>query len=98
MQKPSHMFDEPHEWQLKGAAQAHYACESQFRGFLCGDGMGLGKTLLGVLTMWMVKDEPGLSLVIAPKAVCSQWEETINHAFEEVSSGIRCHRYGGYHC
>jgi len=85
MAKPPHMHDDPHEWQLKGAQQAHYACESQFRAFLCGDGMGLGKTLLGVLAMWLVKDLPGLSLVLAPKAVCSQWEETINNAFETVS-------------
>ncbi|KAK5131862.1 hypothetical protein LTR08_000529 [Meristemomyces frigidus] len=82
MEIPAHMIDTPHPWQLKDAQQAHFACESEFRAFRCGDAMGLGKTLLGVLAMWLVKDEPGMSLVVAPKAVCGQWVETFNNAFE----------------
>ncbi|KAL2134025.1 hypothetical protein VTI74DRAFT_1189 [Chaetomium olivicolor] len=36
-----------HSYQLKAAAQAHWLCESQFKGILLGDGDGFGKDLDG---------------------------------------------------
>lgn len=47
MEVPEGMVAKPHDWQLKAAAQAHFCCEGVFRGFLCGDPPGLGKTFIG---------------------------------------------------
>ena len=62
-----------HHHQLKGAAQMDYLCRSPFRGGILADGMGVGKTFAATLLMWQVKDEPGFSMVVAPKALCLQW-------------------------
>lgn len=51
---------------------------------LNGDGMGVGKTLQGILVMWLVKDDPGMSIVVAPANLCPQWVAEIEGAFEEV--------------
>lgn len=74
----------PRPWQLKGAAVAHSACRGPFKGVLIGDGMGLGKTLVGILAVNAVRDEPGMSLVVAPKGVCQIWKKSIEDAFEPV--------------
>jgi SNF2 family DNA or RNA helicase len=76
----------PHDYQLKGAAQINYLCESRFRGALVGDGMGVGKTLQAILAMWLQRDKPGFSMVIAPKSVCLQWVDEISEAWDEVSA------------
>lgn len=47
MEVPEGMVAKPHDWQLKAAAQAHFCCEGVFRGLLCGDPPGLGKTFIG---------------------------------------------------
>jgi SNF2 family DNA or RNA helicase len=52
--------------------------------FLLGDEMGVGKTLSAVLMMWARKDEPGMSIVVAPKNICGAWVDTIHYAFHEV--------------
>ena len=51
---------------------------------MIGDQMGLGKTLLAVLALWLCKDEPGISLVVAPASICYQWVYTIERAWSEV--------------
>jgi SNF2 family DNA or RNA helicase len=48
--------------------------------------MGMGKTLTSTLAMWLRKDEPGMSLVVAPASVCAQWVDDIHKYFDEVSS------------
>lgn len=80
------MTTEPHPWQLKGAAQADHACRSVFRAFVCGDRMGVGKTMLALLAAWMVRDEPGFTLVVAPKSVCPQWKKEVEGHWESVRS------------
>ncbi len=88
MEMPPHMTNPPHAYQLKGASQADFCCEGPFALFACGDGMGVGKTLLAILAMWLRKDEPGFSLVVTPKTLCRQWVEQIEQAWEEVSGPI----------
>ena len=83
---PPHMTVTPHCHQLKGASQADFLCRSHFKGILLGDGMGVGKTLTAILAMWLVKDLPGFSVVVAPKTLCHQWVEQIEGSFEPVSS------------
>jgi superfamily II DNA or RNA helicase len=46
--------------------------------------MGLGKTLCAIMAMRIVKDDPGFSMVVAPKVLCQQWVDQIEGAFEEV--------------
>lgn len=75
----------PHDYQLKGAAQVHELCDSPFRGILIGHAMGVGKTIIAILAMWLRREEPGMSLVICPASLCEQWVETIEHAWKEVS-------------
>lgn len=77
------------DWQLKGAAQADYSCRSEFHAFICGDGMGLGKTLLANLAAWLVRNDPGFTLVVAPKSVCAQWKDEIEGIFELVRKIIQ---------
>jgi len=36
--------------------------------------------------MWLQRDEPGFSMVIAPKSVCLQWVDEISEAWDEVSA------------
>lgn len=48
MTLPAHMTVVPRAWQLKGAAQAHANCQSDFRGILLGDSPGLGKTMTAI--------------------------------------------------
>lgn len=84
LDEPEFMTVTPHDYQLKAAAQADFSCRSRFKGILIGDGMGVGKTLSAILAMYMVKDEPGFSLVVAPKTLCRQWVDYIEGAFEEV--------------
>lgn len=75
----------PHPWQLKGAAQGLLCCESMFKGFLLGDGMGVGKTLTAILMMHALKDKPGMSLVVCPAGVCHKWAATIDNSWRPVS-------------
>jgi SNF2 family DNA or RNA helicase len=74
----------PHDYQLKGAAQAHALCDSPFRGILIGHAMGVGKTMIAILAMWLRRHEPGMSLAICPASLCEQWVETIEHTWKEV--------------
>jgi len=62
-----------------------YLCCSSFRGGILADGMGLGKTLTSIVLMWEVRDEPGFSMVIAPRSLCLQWVAAIEGAWQEVS-------------
>ena len=73
-----------HQHQLKGAAQMDYLCRSTFRGGILADGMGVGKTLTAVMVMYKVKDDPGFSMVVAPKSLCLQWVAAIEDAWQEV--------------
>jgi len=86
MLTPDHMSYQPHIYQLKGAAQADMLCKSAFKAMVCGDGIGVGKTLLAILALSLVQNDPGFSLVVAPKSVCAQWVSQIEGASEEVSS------------
>lgn len=80
------MLTTPHPWQLKGAAQVHYLSKSEFRGAIVGDQMGLGKTLLAILAMYLAREESGsFSLVVCPKSVQRQWLMEIEGNFEVVS-------------
>ncbi len=78
------MTIQPHSYQLKGAAQAHFLCESRFKGALIGDAMGLGKTLLAAMVIKLVQHRPGFSVVVAPKSACRQWKETLETSWTEV--------------
>ncbi|KAK4251040.1 hypothetical protein C7999DRAFT_28356 [Corynascus novoguineensis] len=40
------------------AARVHWICKSWFKGMLFGNAMGAGKTLMGILAMYLVKDDP----------------------------------------
>lgn len=73
-----------HPHQLKGSAQLDFLCRSRFRGGILADGMGAGKTLTAIHAMFMVKDQPGFSLVVAPKTSCLQWKAEIENAWQEV--------------
>lgn len=84
MEMPPYMKMTPRDFQLKVAAQGLYCLLGPLKLFLLGDQMGVGKTLAAILMMWALKDEPGMSLVIAPKNICAQWVDTIHNAFEEV--------------
>jgi SNF2 family DNA or RNA helicase len=85
MEKLDIMTCRPHKWQLKGASQADMACRSENRGIIIGDEMGLGKTLLGILAIWLAKDDPGsFSLVVCPKSVQRQWLTEIEENFKPV--------------
>jgi SNF2 family DNA or RNA helicase len=69
-----------HDHQLKGAAQMHYLCNSQFRGGILADGMGVGKTHTAICAMFLVKDDP--------KTLCLQWVAAIEGAWQEVSPDL----------
>jgi SNF2 family DNA or RNA helicase len=84
MEHPDKMTIVLHEHQLKGAAQMHFLCNSPFRGGILADGMGVGKTHTAVASMFLVKDEPGFSMVVAPKTLCLQWVNAIECAWQEV--------------
>ena len=84
LQRPDHMNLIPHDYQLKGAAQADFCCKGPLKGFLIGDEMGLGKTLVAILAMWLCRDDPGMSLVVAPKVLCNQWVREIEQAWQQV--------------
>jgi SNF2 family DNA or RNA helicase len=45
----------PHTYQLKGSAQLLWLSESPWKGGLCGDPMGLSKTLQATLVINAVK-------------------------------------------
>lgn len=69
---------QPHQWQLKGAAQIHCLCQSNFQGGICGDAMGLGKTILAILAIHLVREEQsGFSLVVCPASCKLQWAKAI---------------------
>jgi hypothetical protein len=85
MECPPNMRIAPHDHQLKGAAQIDHCCKGRFRGMILADAAGLGKTLTATLAMWKTKDEPGMSLVVAPAGLCSQWVRMIETSWEEVS-------------
>jgi len=81
---PPHMTLTPHDYQLKAAAQIHFSCEGVHRGMLLGDQMGSGKTLIAILVMWLCREDPGMSLVVAPASLCQQWVDQIDRTFQEV--------------
>ena len=85
MPTPKYMTLVPHLYQPKGAAQIIRACQSPSRGILVGYGMGLGKKMQTVLAMYLLRDEPGVYLVLCPASIAHQWAQTIEGAFEEVS-------------
>lgn len=85
MPTPPGMIEVPQPWQSKAAAQVHWLCLSKFRGALVGDEAGVGKTLLALLVLDAVRDEPGLCLIVAPKSVCIQWMQDIERAYKPVS-------------
>jgi SNF2 family DNA or RNA helicase len=61
-------------------------CQPHFRGAICGDEMGTGKTILAILAMHLARDEPGcFSLVICPKSCQPQWEAEIESSYDMVS-------------
>lgn len=74
----------PHDYQLKGAAQLHSLCEGDARGGILADSMGLGKTLTAILAMNLVRDVPGMCVVVAPKTLCPQWVTSIERTFTGV--------------
>lgn len=78
-----HMPTTPHDYQRKGAAQIDYLCKSVFRGCLIGDPMGLGKTLQAIMSMKLIKHEPGIIAVFCPANLCIQWVKAIEGAFDE---------------
>jgi len=84
MEHPENMALVLHDHQLKGAAQMHFLCNSPFRGGVLADGMGVGKTHTSIAMMHLVKDEPGFSMVVAPKTLCLQWVDAIENAWQEV--------------
>ncbi|KAF7947577.1 hypothetical protein EAE96_008661 [Botrytis aclada] len=61
-----------HDYQKKIVAQAFPSLNSPFRGFLNGSANGLGKTLEAIVIMYLFKDEPGISYVVCPAALCPQ--------------------------
>jgi SNF2 family DNA or RNA helicase len=75
----------PHPWQSIGASQMDYLCRSNFRGGICGDDMGMGKTLLAILAMDRARDEPGsFSVVVCPASCRLQWQREILAAYKQV--------------
>ena len=76
----------PHDYQLDAAAKIHFSCKGPFRGILLGGSMGLGKILTACLAMWLARDEPGICVVVCPKAICPDWQSAINNLFSEVNS------------
>lgn len=47
--------------------------------------MGLGKTLQAIMSMKLIKHEPGIIAVFCPANLCIQWVKAIEGAFDEVS-------------
>ncbi|KAJ4348721.1 uncharacterized protein N0V89_010099 [Didymosphaeria variabile] len=80
---PPSMPTRPHDYQLKGATQLTHLCESDSRGALLGDPMGLGKPLTVILHLWAIRNIPGQSLVLCPASLCAQWVKAIEEAFED---------------
>jgi len=78
--KPAHMTLVPHLWQPKGATQGHKCSESDFKGFLLGDNIGVEETINAILMLWLVRDEPEMSLVICPASLCHKWITTIENS------------------
>ncbi|OBT86747.1 hypothetical protein VE02_06278 [Pseudogymnoascus sp. 03VT05] len=78
---PEDMTVVPHAYQLKAAAQADFLCDGPFGGIMIGDGMGLGKTLMAIIAMYLRRNEPGMLLVLCPASLCTQWVETIHKSW-----------------
>ncbi|KAI1608299.1 P-loop containing nucleoside triphosphate hydrolase protein, partial [Exophiala viscosa] len=77
------MLVTPHDYQAKGAAQIQHCAEGPFRGMILGDGMGLGKTLTGAMAMNIVRDQPGMCLVVCLAKDRVQWHNTITNSWKE---------------
>lgn len=92
MQPPPGLIPNVHDYQLLGAAQGDYLYKSVFRGILCDDEMGVGKTLLAILVIWLARDGPGFSLVAAPASLCPQWVVQTAGVWREVGAN-RCYRF-----
>lgn len=56
-------------------------CKSALKGMICRDEIGVGKTLLAILALSLVQNDPEFSLVVAPKSVCAQWVSQIEAAW-----------------
>lgn len=92
MLPPPFLTVTPYKNQLKGAAQMDYLCKSSSKGGILADGPGLGKTLTAILSMWLVKDEPGLSMVAVPNILCHRWVREIEGSFQAVSTPYTDHQ------
>lgn len=88
MEPPRKLLMKPWDYQLKGAAQIHHACEGPLKGLILGDEMGTGKTLQAVLAAYRVRNEPGMSLVVAPVSAIQNWLDTCSLSWKEVSSYV----------
>jgi SNF2 family DNA or RNA helicase len=75
-----------HAWQARGASQMDYLCNSDFRGGICVDEMGMGKTLLAIITAEKARKQLGGSfvLIVCPASCREQWAEEIKAAYKHV--------------
>lgn len=80
----------PHPWQARGASQMNYLCNSDFRGGICADEMGMGKTLLAIMTAEKARRQDGGSfvLIVCPASCREQWAEEIKAAYKQVCSKV----------
>jgi SNF2 family DNA or RNA helicase len=79
------MITEPHDFQLKGAAQLYMLSHSRWRGGMLGDKMGVGKTLQAILLEQLVRqDKGGPVLIVVPASLLKQWEQAIKRQYETV--------------
>ncbi|KAF5872687.1 putative snf2 family helicase protein [Botrytis fragariae] len=83
IKQPADMTVVLHDYQRKIIAQSLLSLNSPFRGFLNGSAMGLGKTIEAIVTMYLFKNEPGMSFVVCPAALCPQWVKAINSSWKE---------------
>ncbi|TGO53540.1 hypothetical protein BCON_0121g00210 [Botryotinia convoluta] len=83
IKQPADMTVVLHDYQKKIVAQSLLSLNSPFRGFLNGSAMGLGKTIEAIVTMYLFKNEPGMSFVVCPAALCPQWVKAINSSWKE---------------
>lgn len=85
MEQPSRMVKKLNERDLKAAAQAHYLCNSVFCGVICGNELDVDRVSIVIVSLWLVKYEPDLSLVVAPEEKCEEWVTRIEAGWMKVS-------------
>ncbi|KAL3496894.1 hypothetical protein BJX62DRAFT_193174 [Aspergillus germanicus] len=55
---PNKLAAIPHPWQLTGTARLQYLCtDPPFKGGICGDQMGLGKSLTAIIAIELARNE-----------------------------------------